>query len=252
MLLNSIVHLDSITASLLTDNTNSTGVKKSYYNCQFNLNNTYKDVKNVKLLSLELPVGFYNIRAGMNEFRMCFAGVFYVSYIPVGNYYSIAEINNAVSEIFYLHPSGYNMVSVVENNKIRINAPLATFQNVNWYIADTIFSNNILGIFSTDLPMQNVGIIGSGRWNLSIDNYISLYISELGTNGNNQKITFKIPLPVATSQILYLTENIFYTQKINCNIASLNTLTCKFFDRFGFDLTSLGYAWSASLEITSG
>ena len=54
----STVHLDSYTATQLVDTSNSSGISKSYYNVQFQLNNIYKNVRRVKLLSLELPVGF--------------------------------------------------------------------------------------------------------------------------------------------------------------------------------------------------
>ena len=248
MVQTSIIHLDSYNATLLSDPSNSSGVSKSFYNCQFKLNNSYKNVSKVGIKSLEMPIGFSNIRSGMNELKIYMLGVYYSVYIPVGNYLTIGAIMDAVSNALTNHASGKDFGVLQKGDYFYIFSPLTP--NDSWYICDTNFSNLILGIFSTDLPVSlSSGITGSGRWSLNIDNYISLYIPEIGTNGNNNKITFKIPLPVSSSSILYLTENIFFSQSVNCNVSSLNTLTCKFADRFGNDLTAYGYSWSGTVEI---
>jgi hypothetical protein len=202
-------------------------------------------------LSLELPVGFQNVRQGINEIIISISGVKYSSLVPTRTYSSTQSLIYGIFDALSNHPSGYTFtVMQTDDNNILI---ISTIPNTNWFFVDTIFSNLFMGIYQTDLPYQNgiyQNLRGTGKPNINIDNSISLYIPEIGTNANNSKTTFKIPLPVSTGQILYLTENIFFKQEVSCNVNSLNTLTCKFYDRMGYDLTSLGYSWSASVEIT--
>jgi hypothetical protein len=244
------IHLDSYTATQITDPSNTSGISKSFYNVQFQLNNVYRNVRAVKLLSLELPVAFANVRQGLNELRISAYGVQYSVFVTEGVYTNIADIISAVNTALISHASGYTFsVAAYGTEYLLLTSNIGDANQ--WFIVNTPFSNTILGLYSTDTHPAANTISSSAKWSLSADNYIALFINELGSNGNYGKMTFKVPLPVTQNQVLFLTENIFYAQTVYTNITSLTTLTCRFYDRFGLDISAYGYSWTASFEIIS-
>ena len=246
----STIHLDSYQSTQLTDLSNTSGISKSYYNVQFQLNNIYRNVRRFKLLSLELPVGFANVRKGLNELKMRIYGVNYSVFIPENVYPSIDSLITAVNTSLQSHASTFTFTISILNTEY-----LLITSNINdanqWSIVDTNFSNVLLGLYSSDTHPAANTISSSAKWCLSGDNYINLFISEIGNNGSINRCTFKIPLPIQQNQVLFLTENIFYNQTVYVNINTLSTLTCRFYDRFNNDLSSYGYSWTASFEIIS-
>ena len=244
------VHLDSYKATQLTDPSNTSGISSSFYNVQFQLNNVYRNVRAVKLLSLELPVAFANVRKGLNELRISAYGVQYSVFVTEGVYSSIGDMVAAVNSALASHPSGYTFSVATYNTEYLLMTSNIGAAN-QWSIVDTPFSNVLLGFYSTDTHPVATTLLSSGKWCLSADNYIALMINELGSNGNYGKMTFKIPLPVAQNQVLFLTENIFYAQTVYTYIPTLTTFTCRFYDRFGNDISAYGYSWTASFEIIS-
>ena len=177
-------------------------------------------------------------------------GVNYSVFVTEAVYTTINDLISAVNNALSSHASGYTFtVSLYNIEYLIITSNIGVAEQ--WNIIDTPFSNTLLGLYSTDTHPSANTISSSSKWSLSADNYICLFINELGNNGSNSKITFKVPLPVLQNSVLFLTENIFYAQTVYCNINSLSTLTCRFYDRFGLDLSSYGFSWTASFEIIS-
>jgi hypothetical protein len=244
------IHLDSYKATQLTNSFSPLGLK-SYFNVQFNLNNVYRNVRSVKLQSMELPVMFPNVRDnGLNELKMLVYGVEYTVLVIADIYTSIDALITKVNQALASHASGYTF-SIASATSTQLaftsNVPLIS----QWSIVNTPFSNLILGFYADDPHPVASTILSVNKWSLNVDNYLLLNISELGSNDNVSRATFKIPLPATAAQVLYLTENLFFNQTIYTNIPTLSTLSCKFTDRFGNELSSLGGAWSASLQIIS-
>ena len=134
----STVHLDSYTATQLTDNSNTSGISKSYYNVQFQLNNVYRNVRKVKLLSLELPVGFANVRPGLNEIKMLIYGVQYSVFVVESVYTTINDLITAVNTALSSHASGYTFtVSLYNTEFLMISSNIGVANQ--WSIIDTPF-----------------------------------------------------------------------------------------------------------------
>lgn len=242
-----LIHLDSY----------NNRVANEYYDCKFNLDRAYNKVKGVKLLSLEMPIGFCNIHEGINEIKICIQGIFYSFYIPVRTYTTLVSIADAFTNIS-------NQVSLHGGFTVNFLSPNTTefqiwctsfsggnFGSTDWYVCDTPLTNLILGMYSTDQKSSfNVVKNRQNSQNIcyNIDNYVSMHIEQVGTNSNDSRITYKIPMPLSVNNVLYLTDHIFYPQCVYCDITALQTLNIKFYDRFGNLLVSNGFTWSASLE----
>jgi hypothetical protein len=249
-----LIHLDSY----------NNRVTDEYYNCKFTLDKPYRKVKKVSLLSLEMPIGFCNIHEGINEFKICIQGIFYSFYIPVGTYASAFDVATAIGLAI---PSDY-VIGQTSPFHGGFNVGLFTLSysdvfevwcssysggnnnSADWYVCDTPLSNLILGIYSTEPKyIFNSHVKNSQKSCINIDNYVSMHIAEIGTNSYDNRISYKIPTPLSMYSVLYLTDHIFYPQSVYCDIESLNTLSIKFYDRFGNDLVSNGYTWSGTLEL---
>ena len=239
-----LIHLDSY----------NNRVANEYYDCKFNLDRAYNKVKGVKLLSLEMPIGFYNIHEGINEFKICIQGIFYSFYIPVGTYTTLVSIADAFTNIsnqVSLHGGftvGFFSPNTTELWISCISFSGGNYGSTDWYICDTPMTNLILGVYSTDPKTYFDQVRTSRNICYNIDNYVSMHIEQVGTNSNDSRITYKIPMPLSLNSVLYLTDHIFYPQCVYCDITALQTLNIKFYDRFGNPLISQGYSWSASLE----
>jgi hypothetical protein len=60
------LHFDSCFARYLTDFTNPFG-QPNAYNAQYSMHTLFKNVERIYLTSLELPVGFSNVRKGSTD-----------------------------------------------------------------------------------------------------------------------------------------------------------------------------------------
>ena len=235
-----IIHIDSLNSELLSNN------PSNYYNCRFNNIGNFKNVTNVKLLSLEMPIAFNCFRKNSNatlSFRI--NGNIINWTIPDSN---LAKPFNNIQELVVILPTvlpgGFLFawgVSIFDTINVTTNT-------TNWNFISTPLLT-ALGIVPSPTMLSSGMYEGIGKYNLNADNFISLYIPEIGTNSNNSKISFKIPLTVGPGQILYVTENIYYSQSVNCNISNLNNLTCQFYDRYGNEIQSLSNPWSGTFEI---
>ena len=235
-----LIHCDSIKGVQI-------GSKFDYLNCEIPLNRTFQNVEKIKLLSLELPCVFYNIRESFNTLTFKINGVITSIKISPGNYNTMSDvtfdINIAITNNSIL--TGL-FVFINVGDYIQINS---TISNTNWSILNTSFSNHILGVQELDVPILIVSgattsrINSKWRNNLSIDTYLNLYISN---------ILFKVCLPVQVGigNILFLNQNLFFENQISCDFSNLSSLTFTFRDRFNGEIESMGMAFSCSLEIT--
>ena len=240
-----IVHVDSL-------NGKQKGGVFDYYNCEIPLANNYRNVTKISLKCLELPCAFDNVRAPFNTIKINRTNVIYEIVIPPGNYTTIDSlidvVNQKLEEIF----SALSFVFLRVGDYISV---LSTRTVNDWYIMDTLMSKHIFGIRENNLPVilsnnTYTKLTTQLKWNMSLDNYIQLFCQEIGVMSNNSLSTFKICLPVNNGDILYLNENLFFKNEINCNLPNCSSLSFLFYDRFNTPLLSSGYSWSGSLELT--
>ena len=240
-----LIHLDSLNAT-------QRGNVFDFYDCSISLGNTYKNVSKIVLKSMELPLGINNIRSPFNELKIKIGNTIHTVIIPTSNYTSIDTL------IFNTNLACENILGSLVCVFFRVGdyVSVSSIRTTNdWSILNTSCSNLIFGIRSTDVPQILVAgntytrLNTQFRYCLNLDNYINLYCQEIGVTSNNSLSSFKILLPINNGDILYLNENLFFSNQIDVNIFSLSSLSFLFSDRFNTPLKG-DFSWSATFELT--
>ena len=253
------LHLDSSNSTYITDINNTTGVFTNPYKTQFKMPQTFRSIKRVYLKSLELPVGFSNIRKGSTDTLKFFInGAPYTVVLPEKNYTQIAQllidINTAIIAVI---PPTIVMAIGLTGSLTNPNRCIINFTGSvsNFSILDTNLSKFILGFRGlTDTLVASVYSASSSNYDLSPDNYILMHIPTLNAFNASmcgQQSTFKIPLNSINSQVYYYMESQSFTQWVditdkNLTISSLNVVL---YDKFGCNLHPNGIDWSFTLAM---
>ena len=238
----------------------------SSFNTRFSLLAPLTNVKNIYLKSLEMPVGFCNVRSGgtLNTFSILFNGTTYSIVLPDTNYTSITQLCSDINNAFNsggagtILPSGAILTLTVINKNIDCNVQSSS-SIISLSIVPTQLSQYILGFKSSDSGIVVHGskyttdIIGSNWYNLNVDNYISLFLSNIQatttSNNNGSYCSFKVLLTTTNGNILYDCENQTFSQCISLseNPSPIAFIDCVIYDRFGNSLNNNGYDYSLSL-----
>jgi hypothetical protein len=251
------LHYDSINAEYITDFSNLSGVPNSY-NCQFKNHSTFKNVERIYLTSLELPVGFVNVRKGSTDT---------LAFNVNGSNYSVvlAEKNYSTMSVL-IQDLNLACVGIVPNVVITFSQSLTvprllitlsgtgTISSFN--IIDTNLSMYILGFRKKfDSLISSIYIASYSNYNLNADNYIHLYLPNIpGINasmGGGAKSTFKIPFNTVSNNVYFYQEqssSIQYVDTRNSNF-NLSTLTAIIYDRYGVPINPRGFDWSMTLKL---
>jgi len=235
------------------------GTTGNAYDVNFTLSNTYKKIRKINLVSLEMPITFTNIR---NENTSNIINITigrttnYNITLSNKNYTSIStlltDINTAFSQIGTVNtrPTLSLGDRISGNNCVRITIPTAnTIQ-----IFDSILMNTILGFpkgyynYLRD-PVSN--ILGSYSYNLNYDNFVALYLNipSTCTSSGNHLISYKIPLNALSGMVYYLGQNNTFEQSIVISDQNfvLNNFRIQVFDRFGYPIIqATDYTFSLS------
>jgi len=263
-MLKTLIHLDSIDGIHNYDT-----ILKGYhcYNTNININKPIRNIKEISLKSLEMPIFFNNIRSPnrSNLFNFTFSnsalGFYNISIsvtIPEFNYNNIntllSALNNSISSAIITYHGVTFILSVTNTYYITINT------NCNIIILnDSILMNYILGFVSNTYSigvLSNLIITTTNFYCLNIDNYIILYITNLNsgsdTNVNGRLLTFKIPLNTITGNILYIGDSNTFNQTISITdpYYILSSLNLMILDRFGFPINGGNANFSFTLGIT--
>ena len=256
------LHFDSANASYITDINSSSTSTTNAYKAQYSMNQTYSRVKRVYLTSLELPVGFTNIRTGStNTFSYTLNGTSYSVVLPEKNYTTIASLITDLNALFVGKVANVNMILSLTSSTTTPYRLLFTFSGStttsSFSVIDTNLSKFILGFrASKDTLSSSVYTASYANYNLNCDNYILMYIPTLNcvnSSMSNQISTFKVPLNSIINQVYFYQENSSFIQfvDIDNNNLSFNSLTVQLFDKFGCNLNPNGmdYSFSLSLQI---
>ena len=240
-MLKTLIHLDSVDGIQNYDT-----ILKCYhcYNTNININKPIRNIKEISLKSLEMPIFFNNISISIT--------------IPEFNYNSIntllSALNNSISSAIITYPDVSFILSVSNTYYITINTNCDVI-----ILNDSILMNYILGFVSNTYSIgfsSNLIITTTNFYCLNVDNYINLYITNLNsgsdTNANGRLLTFKIPLNTITGNILYIGESNTFTQTISITdpYYVLNSLNIMILDRFGFPINGGNANYSFTLGIT--
>lgn len=253
------LHLDSFNIPYSTNQTYSTFIFNSTdkntcpnaFNVEFKLANAKRRVKNIYLRSIELPVSFPNVRSNSN--------MNFINVIGDGTTYKITlddkiykSINELIDDINIISGILYPTQNIICSLSDSTNYGYVKFSSDQLTIV-TVGKTNLgymLG-FRDNIDFTDTNLtIASASYQLNIDNYISMYISNINSKNtnNNTLCTFKIPLNATSDVVYYTAENSSFaqfTEITNTNL-TIDRLNIIFYDRFGYSLHS-NHDWSCTL-----
>jgi hypothetical protein len=243
------------TIQALISNTNSTP-----FNCTLNLPYQLTKVKKIYLKSVELPVGFYNIRAenGSNTLTITIGGTVTATITITPAQYTIttliAAINTALAATTAFSTTNPNYLPVfsVSNQNVVITVPNTAFVNIS--LNNTVLTNIVLG-FTANYPsiLQPYNYVTSpANYNLAYDTYISIYfpnVNALSVAATGKNMTFKVPFSGTNSTIFYNVENLSFAQYIELTESNFTLSSIKLivYDRFGYQINNNNLDWSFTL-----
>ena len=256
------LHFDSASSRYITDLYNTSTVSNNPYKAVFPMNQTFSRIKRVYLSTVEMPVGFSNIRTGSTD-TLIFAlnGTTYLITLPEKNYTSISVLLTDINTLIASKISGVTMTFSSTTSLTTPYRILITFSGstttTSFVMTDTTLSKYILGFRGlTDTLVGGIYNALSANWTLTPDNYINMYIPSLnGMNSsmNGQISTFKIPLNTFTGQVYYYQEGNSFRQWVDITdtTLSVSSLTVFISDKFGKNISPNGmdYSFTLSLEI---
>lgn len=229
------------------DSINSTYTTNSY-NTRFIISTPLKNVSKIYLKSVELPIGFYNVRSPYNVFSVNVGGTIYSLTIPEKNYTDIAIL---LADLNALTFGIANTTFSFTQSTDKITITMTSTINTSFSIIPTVFSKYMLG-FANQTSTNKI-ITGSRLFNLNYDDYLLIFISNISHDSSNNyqgiQSSFKIQLPATNQAINYNCENLSFSQYIKLSNSSeiISSLDIKILDRFGNNIDAKGYDWSLSL-----
>jgi hypothetical protein len=255
-MIKTLLHFDSIDGIQNYDT-----ILKTYhcYNTNILINKPISNIKEISLKSLEMPLFFNNIGNG-NSSTLFLIKFSYSTYnnisigisIPEDNYISISSLlyalNSAISSALVSYSGLSIVLSVVNTYYIQIDHNCKTL-----ILTKCILINYILG-FNNNLNTTSP-IISTNFYNLNIDNYLTMYITNLSgadsTNVNGRLLSFKIPLNTVNGNILYYGESSTFIQTISITDPKfiLTSMHKMILARFGFPINGGNAHYSFTLGI---
>ena len=235
------LHFDSINSIYNTD----------CYDTTFYLNNSLRSVNKIYLKSVEMGIGFNNIRFnnGSSVLTLIINDISYTKRINDYTSTSIVDLCSALTTAFNTLPIIPTFTSSTVTQKITITLASST----SIIIVPGVLSQYILG-FTSNQTITGISIISTNNFNLAIDNFISMYIVNIpykSTSALTQLISFKIPFNAVGNTIYYMADNMSFSQYITVTDPNyvLNSLRIQIYDRFGKIIKSNGLDYTFSFAI---
>lgn len=251
------LHFDSASANYINDPLSTSGSTLNPYKAQFPMNQSFTKIKRVFLKSLELPVGFVNVRKGSTDtLQFVLNTVSYKVTLVEKNYTTVAALmTDLTTALVGIVPNVILTFSAV-GSRIWITFSGSTVTST-FAIVDTNLSKYVLGFRNgKDALVSSVYKASTSNYNLNFDNYILMSIPSLNAVNacmNGQNCTFKIPLNCITSQVYYYFENSSFQQFVEINDVNLliSNLTVILYDKFGnvMNPQGLDYSFSVCFEL---
>lgn len=261
------VHIDTASVNKLI-----TKVNNNPFNCTFRFGQTHRNVRQIRLLNAQLPIGFYNIRAPYNVLNI--DGITYT--IPAGNYSAdafISAVNNTITPaigVFSIYPATNKIffTSAGQTSTIFTSFPFTNAQVSSGYITNNGNTSTPQTIVQNGYPITNFptistlmgfvnnpsgqNIIATNSYIFNFDTYVKIYISNLGTSSMEPDLcSFKIPIDAPSGSVIQWAENKQNIQVVKVTDSSciVDRLNIMVYDRFDNPIDNNGIDWSFSLEI---
>ena len=255
-----ILNFDSVNSNYLSNIPNTANSIANPYVAQYAMNQNFQKVKKVYLKSVELPVGFCNIRGGSTDnIRFQLNGSNYMVYLLEKNYDTITalmtDLNTAcvgivpnVTMTFSLNTS----VTTASTKRLIITFT-GTVKTTSFTMLDTNLSKYVLGFRTCAFISAGSTYVSlSSNYNLNYDNYINMYIPTLpclNPSMNNLISTFKIPLNTIYNQIYFYAPSQSTWVDITDSNFQFTNITVILTDRFGNNINPNGLDYSFSLTL---
>ena len=230
----------------------------SPFNLTLTLPNQINKVKRIYLKSIEMPIGFTNIRSDNNSNTLTITintTLICKITIPSINYTItslITAINNALtsSSVFTGANASYLPVFSVSGQIVSISVPGQIYANI--ILNSTILSNVVLGFpYNYQIPLTN-SITAPSNYNIAYDNYLVMHLPNINarsTAANSQLISFKIPYNGQANSIFFNVENQSFSQflELTDHNPVIGNLKVVINDKFGNLINNNGLDWSFTL-----
>jgi hypothetical protein len=212
------------------------------FDCTYIMANHHRCLRAVKLMNVQLPIGWYNIRSPYNAITI--DSTTYT--IPPGNY-TIAALISALNTLI---TAGVGAFSVSAVTNLVTYTPFSGSSTITTGTIPTL--GTLLGFTS---GQSGTTIVSTNSYNINFDTYVSVYIPNIGTSSMETNLcTFKIPIgPTAQGATVYWAEKTQDTQIVNVTDSSVmvDRFIIKVFDRYGQPMNNNGVDWSFTMEIKS-
>ena len=212
------------------------------FDCTYVLTNKHKGLVEATLINVQMPIGFYNIRAPYNT--IVINGTTYT--VPPGNYTSTTFLD------------ALNTTVTAAVGTFSISSPTNKFQFIPFSGTAIITSKSMTPTLTTLLGFvsgqSGTNITATYSYIINFDTYVDVYIRNFATSSTEgQLVTFKIPIDVASGEILHWSENSRDTQSIpiRYSVETIDRLIIQVYDRFGNLIDNNGVDWSFSIQIKS-
>jgi hypothetical protein len=247
-----ILHFDSVDSQYQTISNSTSSSKTNAYNTLFTLRTPIKDVRQIRLKSIELPITFSNIRTGSTDnLILRINGNSYNITIEEQIITSISSLLTLINDAILEAIPEYSIVFSLPTNTYKVSL----LSDVDIIIRETTLSKYIIGFDIDTEVSENEALVASSNYNLNVDNYLNFTISNIPsstTNANGFPCTFKIPINAVSNSIYYWSENMSFTQWIDTTKFDITTMSVVIRDRFNNDINPNGGDYSFTLQIASG
>jgi len=238
------IHIDTTntTSVMGSQQASVTKINSNPFQCTYNFANQNRHARSLSLQTVEIPQGFYNVRAPFNT--LVISGN--TRTITPGNYNSLTALNSAI---------------VVETGSAL--SSIGSFSSTNGIVTFTSGSAVTFGPVTRNSLLSFLGYTHTGTTNssttqgasnpytLTWDTYISIFIENIGTSSlENSLISFKIPLSSISNGTIFWSEMSQNRQIIQFQASTrLSYLNIVVYDRFGNILNNNGVDWSMTINV---
>jgi len=249
-----------MTYEIHVDTINKTGGDP--FQCSVYLSNTHRNVRSICLKNVQIPIGFYNIRAPYNTITIDNTG-----YTVTPGYYAntsafIDAVNTAVTGVgTFAHSESSGKITYTPasgSSTITTTSPYLwsgpTYGGVQNVTSINLASTPSLGaLMGFSNAQSGTSIVATNAFQLNNDTYIKLYIPNLGTSSlEANMMTFKIPISNQKIGTNFIWEPMDPPSVCVTDVSSkLDKLDIRIIDRWGNLMSNNGLDWSFTLEMCS-
>jgi len=233
------------------DTINSLYTNSDPFDTTFTMSNPLRNIKKIRLSSLEIPLGFYNIRStnSTNTFTITINSVVSTITLSPAYYSSISTLLTAINTAFTA--LSLTNTPTFSYNGLYVIITLTT--STTYSITSSNLSKYVLG-FSSTTSGTGKTLTATNPFNLSYDTYFIMYFPNLPVNNNSatqQILHFKLPISGINGAVYYYYENFGLTQELQITDSNyiINNVRVVFYDRFGCTVSNyLDYSMSLTFE----